>query len=315
MRVLSVRGAVLLWAASIALMGVVVWQQLLALCFLAEGVVALGAWGLVSVLLWWLQEEALSGEGLVGQREGGTEAETERLSMVVGPCFVWLVGALLWGSWLKLIPAGPQQPRWLWVGEQALAGAFMTGVLVLELRVSWLVGPELARLSRWVLPRWWRWWRASRRGARGVSSLALWLLAVVMGVGGSLWLGQGLLWRLSLSALLVGLGALGFRLLDWLTRFGLARRTRFWEAMSRVRIWVMVLGIGVLFMLVLGMTMGQIWFGLWPASVGLALPGGGWQVGMEVLLLRLAFWCLAGASGRSGSWSGAGGRKESPARW
>nr|BBH93016.1 hypothetical protein KTA_12150 [Thermogemmatispora argillosa] len=71
MRGLSRRGAVLLWAASIALMGVVVWQQLLALCFLAEGVVALVAWGLASVLLWWLQEEALSGEGLVGQSEGG----------------------------------------------------------------------------------------------------------------------------------------------------------------------------------------------------------------------------------------------------
>nr|BBH93015.1 hypothetical protein KTA_12140 [Thermogemmatispora argillosa] len=160
----------------------------------------------------------------------------------------------------------------------------MTGVLVLELRMGWLVGPELARLSRWVLPRWWRGWRASRRGARGVGSLVLWLLAVVVGVGGSLWLGQGLLWRLSLGVLLVGLGALGARLLVWFSCD--ERRARLWGSLSRVWIWVMVRGSGGFFAL----AMIQIWFDLWPARMEVSPPGGGWQVVMSVLLLRLAFW-------------------------
>jgi hypothetical protein len=307
-KALALGGGVSLGWTSLALMGMVSWQPLLPLCFLAEGVVALVAWGLARVLVAWLYEVAPDEEvGAVQRGDGGDgEAEAERLVLVGGPCLVWLLGALVWGDWP---PAGPHLPRWLWVGEQAPVGAFVIGLLVLELRMGWRLVPELVRLSRWVLPRWWRWWRATRRGARSVGSLVLWLLAVVVGVGGSLWLERGLLWQLSLGVLLVGLGALGFRLLVWFSCG--ERRARFWGSLTRGGIWVMVLGSGGFFAL----AMIQIWFNLWPAGVGLALPGGGWQVVMEVLLLRLAFWCLAGASGRSGSWSGAGGRKESPARW
>nr|BBH93019.1 hypothetical protein KTA_12180 [Thermogemmatispora argillosa] len=301
---LALGGVVSLGWTSLALMGVASWQPLLPLCFLAEGVVALVAWGLARVLMAWLYEVAPDeGGGPVQRGDGGDgEAEAERLVLVGGPCLVWLLGALLWGDWP---PAGPHLPRWLWVGELAPVGAFVIGLLVLELRVGWRLVPELVRLSRWVLPRWWRWWRATRGGARGVGSLLLWLLAVVVGVGGSLWLEQELLWRLSLGVLLVGLGALGARLLVWFSCD--ERRARLWGSLSRVWIWVMVLGSGGFFAL----AMIQIWFDLWPAGVGLALPGGGWQVVMSVLLLRLAFWCLLGASGRSGGWSGAGVRKES----
>ncbi|MBX5459397.1 MAG: hypothetical protein IRZ31_21105 [Thermogemmatispora sp.] len=233
----------------------------------------------------------------------GGEAEVARLVLAGGPGFAWLLGPMQWVAWPSVPKLGPDMPQllsWLWRGvrvvELVLAGAFVTGLLVLELRMGWRLMPGLVRQSRWVLPRWWRGWRASRGGARSVGSLVLWLLAIVMGVGGSLWLQQGLLWRLSLSALQLGLGALSLRLLVWFTCGDPERRARFWP-LSRVGISVLVLGTGGFFAL----AMVQIWFDLWPARVELALPGGGWQVVMVVLLLRLALWCFRGASGRS--WS------------
>jgi hypothetical protein len=271
-------------AISIALVGVVFFVHGLQVLFLIEGIYAFALWALEGLLCAWPVRAAAQER----------QMEIWPYLLAWGPCLIWLIGqgnSLVWPKWMKLVADNLRGLWWLLAGgSQVLALAFLAGLLSLELCMTWLLGrwllkPELASLLKEVLPQWWRQWRAARTRASDLRSLGLWLLSAALAVGAFLWQRQELLWRLSQSALLLGLFAVGLRLLIWLVR--------------RVRqplgpfLRPCLLMTGGYLAWVVALLLVQVWAGQFQPAMQLPVWASAWRLAATLLLLRAAFW-LAG---------------------
>ncbi|RAQ94047.1 hypothetical protein [Thermogemmatispora tikiterensis] len=278
MRVMSVRSALLL-SISIALIGGVFFLHGLQALFLIGGISAFALWTLEGLLCSRLLQAAVE------------ERQLENWPYLLAwvPCVIWLIGQGVSFGWTKavmqLVADNPRGLWWLLAGVQVLALPFLAGLLFLELRIIWLLGrwllkPEVGSLLKEVLLQRWRQWRA----ASDLRSLGLWLLSAALAVGAFLWQRQELFWRLSQSALLLGLFAVGLRLLIWLVRHAL-------QPLGRFRLSLLLIGGSLA--VVVALLLVQVWSSQFHPVMQLPVWASAWRLAATLLLLRAAFW-LAG---------------------